>query len=139
MISELGDIESRELLHRQTLGHLGCCEENTPYVIPINYYFDGDHIYVHSLPGRKIRTMRANPRVCLQVDEITDAYNWHSVIAFGSFEELVDQAEREHMLSAMFRHLPHLTPVESKIRSSISETIVFRIRIERISGVTEGW
>ena len=139
MISEIGDRESRELLREQSIGRLGCCGDGEPYVIPVNYLFDGENIYIHSMPGRKIEIMRANPHICLQTDEIEDAYNWRSVIVFGWFEEIHDSTERDQKLAAMFKRLPHLTPVESKVRDSMSETMVFRIRIERITGVSEHW
>ena len=45
----------------------------------------------------------------------------------------------EHKLAALFRHLPHLTPVESKMKSGAEQAILFRIRIERITGVCERW
>jgi hypothetical protein len=139
MISEIGYRESRELLRDQNIGRLGCCSEGMPYVIPVNYFFDGEDIYIHSMPGRKIQVMRANPHVCLQVDEIEDTFNWLSVIAFGLFEEVYDTTERDRILAAMFQRLPHMTPVESIVRDSMSEVIVFRIRIERITGVSEHW
>ncbi len=139
MICEIGERESRELLRKLNIGRLGCCEEKAPYVVPVNYYFDGESVYIHSLPGRKIEIMRGNPRACLQVDEIEDAYNWRSVIAFGWFEEIGDSSERDRVMAAMIERLPNLTPVESKIRESMSETIIFRIRIERITGVSERW
>ena len=41
--------------------------------------------------------MRANPQVCLQVDHIEDLPNWVSVIVWGEFEELADDAEKEAM------------------------------------------
>jgi nitroimidazol reductase NimA-like FMN-containing flavoprotein (pyridoxamine 5'-phosphate oxidase superfamily) len=139
MISEIGYRESRELLREQNIGRLGCCSEGMPYVIPVNYFFDGEDIYIHSMPGRKIQVMRANPHVCLQVDEIEDTFNWLSVIAFGLFEEVYDTTERDRILAAMFQRLPHMTPVESIVRDSMSEVIVFRIRVERITGVSEHW
>ena len=139
MISEIGYRESRELLRNQNIGRLGCCSEGMPYVIPVNYFFDGEDIYILSMPGRKIQIMRANPYVCLQVDEIEDTFNWISVIAFGQFEEVYDTTERDRILAAMFQRFPHLTPVESKVKNSMSEVIVFRIRIERITGVSEHW
>jgi hypothetical protein len=139
MISEIGNIEARDLLRAGRLGHLGCCAENKPYVIPVSYLFDGDHIYVHALPGQKISLMRANPQVCLQVDEISDEYNWRSVIAFGRYEEITDPGERDLILGSLFKRLPHLTPVESKMTKGLPEVIVFRIRIENITGVSERW
>ena len=139
MICEIGEPESRELLREQRLGRLGCCDNSEPYVVPVNYHFDGESIYIHSLPGRKINVMRANPQVCLQVDKIEDAYNWRSVIAFGWFEEVSDSTERDRILIELFKNLPHLTPVESKVKERMSEIIVFRIRIDHTSGVAERW
>ena len=139
MISEIGYREARELLRGQNTGRLGCCSESMPYVIPVNYFYDGENIYIHAAQGKKIDIMRANPRACLQVDEIEDTFNWRSVIAFGWFEEIHDSAERDRRLTEMFKRFPHLTPVESKVKESMSETILFRIRVERVTGVSERW
>ncbi|MGH9834532.1 MAG: pyridoxamine 5'-phosphate oxidase family protein [Blastocatellia bacterium] len=139
MINEIGEKESYELLRKQSIGRLGCCEDKEPYVVPVNYWFDGESVYIHSLPGHKIEVMRANPRICLQADEIKDAYNWRSVIAFGWFEEINDSAQHDHILNDMFKRLPHLTPVESKAKEIMAQTIVFRIRIDRITGIAERW
>lgn len=139
MINEMSEAESRELLRTHKLGRLGCCAAGEPYVIPINYLYADDGLYVHSLPGHKIELMRGNPQVCLQVDEIQDAYNWRSVIAFGGYEEITDRAEREARIASLFKDLPHLTPVESMMTKGLPEAIVFRIRIERITGVRETW
>jgi uncharacterized protein len=139
MIVQLGPTESREILSRQRLGRLGCCLNNEAYVVPVNYLFEDECIYIHSLSGRKINFLRANPRACLQVDDIRDDYNWRSVIATGWYEEVTEAGEREYKLATLFRHLPHLTPVESKIRSGAEPVILFRIRIEHITGVGERW
>ena len=37
--------------------------------------------------------MRANPFVCFEVEDIDDLANWHSVIAWGVFEELACEDE----------------------------------------------
>jgi nitroimidazol reductase NimA-like FMN-containing flavoprotein (pyridoxamine 5'-phosphate oxidase superfamily) len=139
MIDVLGKRESRELLSEKHSGRLGCCVDGEPYVVPINYLSDGEYIYIHSLPGRKIDALRKNPRACLQVDEIEDAYNWRSVIAYGDYEEIIDADERERVLANLFKHLPHLTPVESKMTKGISQSIVFRLRVHKITGVYEKW
>lgn len=139
MITQLHPEESHALLRHGKLGHLGCVADGEPYVIPVHYLFEGDSIYIHSLPGRKITALRAHPRACLQVDEIKDAFHWQSVLASGSYEEITDPHERERILCALFARLPHLTPVESAMSRStgLAETIIFRLRIETITGVSE--
>ena len=84
-------------------------------------------------------TMRANPRVCLQVDDITDQYRWRSVLAHGRFEEIVNGVERARALSRLLALFPELTPVESLIAADVAAPapVVFRVRIERVTGVAE--
>ena len=139
MISRMGETESHALLREKITGRLGCSDRGKPYVIPINYLFDDECIYIHSLPGRKIDVLRANPNSCLQVDEIKDSYNWQSVIAFGLYEEIVNRDERERILAKLFKRLPHLTPVESQMKNGEPQTIVFRIRITEVTGIYEEW
>ncbi|MFN0084034.1 MAG: pyridoxamine 5'-phosphate oxidase family protein [Blastocatellia bacterium] len=140
MINELGPRESKELLREHRLGRLGCALDNEPYVVPVNYLLgEDDCIYIHSLPGQKIGLLRSNPWACLQVDEIEDDYNWQSVIAYGSYEEVTEEQERGQWLAALYRHLPHLSPVESRMKSGGEQPILFRIRIDRITGISERW
>jgi nitroimidazol reductase NimA-like FMN-containing flavoprotein (pyridoxamine 5'-phosphate oxidase superfamily) len=74
------------------------------------------------------------------VDEIESDLKWRSAIAFGRFEEISKPNERASILSKLLRRFPMLTPVESAIAidGSVPEVIVFRIRIERLTGISEG-
>jgi len=121
------------------MGHLGCIDGGEPYVVPINYLLDEGSIYSHSLPGRKIDAMRANPRVCLQVDQIDDDFHWRSAIAYGDFQEMSGSKDRRLILSKLLARFPKLTPVESMIvqDASAPDSIVFRIVVDRITGVAE--
>jgi len=138
-IGRLRDTDALAILREGSLGRLGCIADGGPYVVPVNYFFDGQDIYIHSLPGKKINALRANPRVCLQVDEITDAYHWRSVIAYGTYEEISDEKIREELLVKLFNRLPNLTPVESGLAKGLKETIVFRLKVDEITGVGEDW
>jgi hypothetical protein len=138
-IGKLRDTDALAILREGTMGRLGCIAAGWPYVVPVNYYFDGKDIYIHSLPGKKIDALRANHRVCLQVDEIKDTYNWRSVIAYGIFEEVSSEETRENVLTRLYSRLPHMTPVESKLVKGLKETIVFRIQVEEVTGVGEKW
>jgi uncharacterized protein len=111
-----------------------------PYVVPINCHLEGDHLYSHSLAGLKISGLRENPNACVQVDEIETDLRWRSAIAFGKYEEITKPDERADVLSKLLRKYPMLTPVESAIAvdGSAPEVIVFRINIERLTGVSEG-
>ncbi|MFN0109227.1 MAG: pyridoxamine 5'-phosphate oxidase family protein [Blastocatellia bacterium] len=138
-IGKLSSDEATKVLSKGTLGRLGCIADGEPYVVPVHYFFDGQSIWIHSLSGKKITALRANNRACLQVDDIQDSYHWRSVIAYGNYEEVSDEQLREHALAELFRRVPNLTPVESKMTLGLRETIVFCLRVDQITGVGESW
>ena len=138
-IGKLGNTDALAILREGTLGRLGCIASGWPYVVPVNYFFDGKDIYIHTLPGKKLDALRANPRVCLQVDEIRDSYNWRSVIVYGTFEEVSNEETKENVLIKLYGRLPHMTPVESRLVQGMKGTIVFRIKVEEVTGMAEEW
>ncbi|MBO0698373.1 MAG: pyridoxamine 5'-phosphate oxidase family protein [Zavarzinella sp.] len=98
-IREMSRAECLGALARGRLARLGCARDNQPYVVPIYYAFhktpDGDYVYGFTTVGQKVEWMRANPRVCVEWDEVTRHDRWVSVIAFGRYEELPDPAAGE--------------------------------------------
>jgi len=138
MITPLSRDEATELLSDGRIGRLGVVYQGGPYVVPVNYILDGDNIYIHSLPGRKLLALRENPRACLQVDKITDEYHWSSAIAFGTYFEVGDVVERSRAVRKLLTVFPQLTPVESvPVHDGQSSVILFRIQIEEVTGVGE--
>jgi nitroimidazol reductase NimA-like FMN-containing flavoprotein (pyridoxamine 5'-phosphate oxidase superfamily) len=93
MLGELNQAEIEELLQNEVVGRIGC-HAGRPYVVPITYAYRESWVYGHSAEGLKLRMMRRNPKVCFQVDRMQDLGNWQSVVAWGTFDELVgDEAE----------------------------------------------
>jgi nitroimidazol reductase NimA-like FMN-containing flavoprotein (pyridoxamine 5'-phosphate oxidase superfamily) len=72
--------------------------------------------------------------------KIESDLRWRSAIAFGKFEEITKANERADILGKLLRNFPMLTPVESAIAidGGSPEVIVFKIKIERLTGVSEG-
>lgn len=140
MITTLSDEQAHELLKTAGVGRLGCIVNGEPYITPINYKFEDNCIYSHSLPGLKIAALRKNPSACFQVDEVESALRWSSVLGFGKFEEITLPTERREILAKLLKTFPMLTPVESAIAEdgSSPEIVVFRIRLERVTGRSEG-
>ena len=140
MMRMLNNEEARRLFQAARVARLGCIVDGEPYVVPVNCHLDGDYLYSHSLPGLKIRGLRENSRACIQVDEIESDLSWRSAIAFGKYEEVTSANERADILNRLLSQFPMLTPVESAIAVDgyAQEVIVFRIKIERLTGVSEG-
>lgn len=132
-ILELPSDEIERLLRTAIVGRVACCAhgieggDGRPYVVPLAYGYDGEAVYAHSGVGRKIRMMRAQPLVTVEVDEAEATDRWRSVIADGIFEELSDPAARERALAIIYP--------EPRERPLLDEpTIVYRIRLTAKSG-----
>lgn len=87
---EIDETACVDLLKRAEFGRLACAQDLKSYVVPVSFAYDGGYLYSFSMPGRKTGWMRANPHVCMQVDEIVSRREWISVVAMGRFEELHD-------------------------------------------------
>jgi nitroimidazol reductase NimA-like FMN-containing flavoprotein (pyridoxamine 5'-phosphate oxidase superfamily) len=144
MIGQLTNEQIDTLLISCVVGHLGCCSDNTPYVIPIAYAYDGIYIYSHAREGTKIDFMRKNPQVCLEIDQIDNLSNWRSVMVWGSFEELKGEAAETAMQLLKNRLYPlktsfysqSLWELTAKERGYTKETkeVLYRIRITQKTG-----
>jgi nitroimidazol reductase NimA-like FMN-containing flavoprotein (pyridoxamine 5'-phosphate oxidase superfamily) len=93
LIHEMKPQECRELLARVGMGRLGCARNNQPYVVPIYFAYEPDHLYGFSTVGQKIEWMRDNPLVCVEADEVRTHNQWASVVVLGRYEELPDKPE----------------------------------------------
>ncbi len=97
-------VVQEEILRQAEVGRLGTVVNGAPYVVPMNFCYVKDMIYLHSFrDGKKIRAVQSNPRVCFEVDEGEiikgDApcnYSWRytSVIVNGVATVVEDQDER---------------------------------------------
>jgi nitroimidazol reductase NimA-like FMN-containing flavoprotein (pyridoxamine 5'-phosphate oxidase superfamily) len=124
--------EIEALLRSAVVGRIACCGhgavgDGRPYLVPLAYGYDGDAVYAHSGPGRKLDLMRAEPRVTFEVDEAKAADRWRSVIAEGKFEEIGDAEARSYALGVIYG-------VAGSIPALGAETVVFRIRLTARSG-----
>ena len=140
MITELNEEAARKLLREQTSAHLGCVlETGEPYIVPVNYIYKDNQIYIHSLPGQKLDALRANGKACVQVEKIEAGCRWRSVIAFGEFQEIKRTNEKIEILREFNEKFEHLTPVEAMIKEqwNVGGMVVFRINIRRITGMAE--
>jgi len=144
MIGKLNATEIERILQHQIVGRLGCHADNTTYVVPVSYAYDGTYIFARTQEGLKLKLMRKNPRVCIQVDIMNNMADWQSVIAWGDFEELTDIESRNYALQKLVdRKLPfissetvHLSPQWPFPVKDIStiKGIVFRIKLVEKTG-----
>lgn len=137
MLGELSGPQIEELLHSAVIARIGCISDGRVYVVPVTYVYDGTHVWGHSMDGDKLRAMRADPRVCVEVEHVDDLSNWRSVIAWGTFEECRG-ADRDAGMALLVKHImplltfpPHQPPPDP---SGPRQGIVYRIRLGTRTG-----
>jgi len=142
-IHALTTLECTNLLARSHFGRLGCAKDGRPYVVPFNFCYADSRLYAFSMPGQKIDYMRANPSVCVLVEERGDGREWRSVVVNGRFEELKDDSpqhklDQEHAWALLSTHVNWwepggLKPTQRPVADASSH-LFFRILVEQISG-----
>jgi nitroimidazol reductase NimA-like FMN-containing flavoprotein (pyridoxamine 5'-phosphate oxidase superfamily) len=89
MVHELDPQAIDAFLYAQLFARIAYLDlRGRPNIAPIAYAYDGAAFYGYSLLGGKIEGMSSNPMVCIEVDRVSDAANWCSVVAYGVFELL---------------------------------------------------
>jgi nitroimidazol reductase NimA-like FMN-containing flavoprotein (pyridoxamine 5'-phosphate oxidase superfamily) len=139
---ELNQQECRNFLKTANFGRIACAVNNQPYLVPFNFATDGsDYIYAFATLGQKIKWMRENPLVCVEIEDINNPDDWRTLIIFGHYEELSDDAETiklkdyAHELLAnrpMWWKPAYLAGAHR--RDLEEKPIYFRIKIEKMTG-----
>jgi len=112
-VEDMAPAEMHALLQRESFGHLGCARDGRPYVVPMNYAYDGKEIYFFTTAGMKTQFIDANPQVCLQVEEVTDSTHWRSVMVIGKAEKITQSEEMQQAMKLITDRNPSLTPAIS--------------------------
>jgi hypothetical protein len=140
LVHNLSRVECHEVLARAPIWRLACAKEGQPYIIPVHLVFDFDYLYGLATRGRKIEWMRANPLVCVEVEELgPEERQWTSVLVFGLFEEVTrtpehdDARRRAETLLAGHEGFWWPATTKSAVRER-SEPVLYRIRISRMTG-----
>ena len=142
VINKLTPEECKSILLQATVARLACALDNQPYVVPIYFAYEDGNLYALSTLGQKIEWMRANPKVCVQVDEIQSHEQWASVVVNGRYQELREpQYSEEHAHAKKLLERRHrwwqTAMAERQITSGdhLIAPLLFRIQIDSMTGL----
>ena len=144
MIGILTGEQIEDMLKQNVLGRIGCHYNNKTYVVPVNYAYDGKSIIAHSVDGMKVSIMRKNPAVCFEVDEMISFTKWKSVIAWGQYQELTSERDRQYAMKLFVDRMMQIKISKSAMvgpllhgeanQGSSIKAIVYRIIITEKTG-----
>ncbi len=132
-------------LGKARICHLGMCDGESPYVVPVNFGFEDGKLYFHSsakTEGKKLSILARNPKVCFEVTvqaEVKDGErpcdwttHYVSVIGYGRARILETEDEKLHGLTVLMRH--HGGPVEGFRLEVLKKTAVIEITVDSMTG-----
>ena len=82
---ELPRDEIEAMLLRNRVGRLAFSIHDRVDIQPIHYVYEHGWLYGRTSEGNKLSTLKHNQWVAFEVDEITDIFDWRSLVIHGSF------------------------------------------------------
>jgi nitroimidazol reductase NimA-like FMN-containing flavoprotein (pyridoxamine 5'-phosphate oxidase superfamily) len=135
-----------EIIRDCEVCRLGLARNNSPYVVPVSFGYDGPRgaIYFHTArEGKKLDYIQANNAVCFEFERCVRlvpkgknpcewSVSFQSVIGYGKVRELAGDDEKKEALGYIVEHY-----AGSKLefsRKAMRDTRVWKINIEEITG-----
>ena len=140
-----------DVIQRSQYCHLSLVDlDGKPYVIPMNFGYRDDVIYLHGAQhGKKIDILKQHPDVCInfttdhvlryQNEEVACSWSmkYRSVLCYGQAEFIVDPEEK---IMAFHIVMAQYTSGEFKFNPpAIREVCVWKVKIVRIEGRAYGY
>jgi len=85
LFRELERTEIEEILLRNNVGRLAFSFHDRVDIQPIHYVYERGWLYGRTSEGDKINSLTHNQWVAFEVDEVTDVFDWKSIVIHGSF------------------------------------------------------
>lgn len=143
MIQERAEMDA--VLHEATVVHVAMWDGQEPYLVPLNFGYDGESLFVHTATeGRKVRIFEQFPRVCFEAEagvEIRDggdtACAWgcryRSIVGYARIERVRDSADVLHALRTIMRKYAGRDD-HAYLQGSLERVATWRLVIERMDG-----
>ncbi len=139
----------RRILGRAALCRVAMVDEDEPYLVPMNCGWDGEHLLLHTAnQGRKIDILRANPHVCVEVDEdiqmVTGptgeecSANYVTVIGTGTVSFVLDPLAKSRDLNAIIRQCHPGASEEVFDDEALSSVAVLEVQFDHLTCKAKG-
>ncbi|UWG95595.1 pyridoxamine 5'-phosphate oxidase family protein [Dehalobacter sp. DCM] len=123
--------------------------DNRPYLIPLNFGFDGKHLYFHSAAGgKKVDILKKNNHVCIEFEQdirIVEnekpcewGAHYFTVIIHGTAELVNDLDEKRYGLDQIVKHHIASNTQYPFADKEVNSVLVYRVTIDQIIGKKSG-
>jgi nitroimidazol reductase NimA-like FMN-containing flavoprotein (pyridoxamine 5'-phosphate oxidase superfamily) len=141
-VEPLGEMEAREFLAKELVGHVGVISRGEPYVTPMSFVVDGDRVLFRTKPGRRMEALEANPKVCIEASHFDETTGeWVSVVVSGIATERKDDETTSLTIELLLDKYEGVlgSPLgHGDLQPMASFPHVVEVPIETITGMTSG-
>jgi uncharacterized protein len=147
------EIKSKEeverILQEADIIRLAFSEDNRPYIVPMNFGYRDNCIYLHSAQqGKKIDILLKNNRVCFEVDVQTEVVEdskpckwgmrYYSVIGVGRAHFLEEVKDKKQGLDVIMHKYSSQSSFEYS-EVDLERVTVIKIEIDKLTGKKSGY
>ncbi|HWQ21158.1 MAG TPA: pyridoxamine 5'-phosphate oxidase family protein [Clostridia bacterium] len=137
------------ILGRAALCRVAMVDGDEPYLVPMNCGWDGERLFLHAAAqGRKLDILRANPRVCVEIDEdiqiVTGATgeectaNYVTVIGTGTASFVPDPESKGRDLNIIIHQCHPGVPEETFTDKTLSSVVVLEVHFDHLTCKAKG-
>jgi uncharacterized protein len=150
-ITEISIMES--ILNEAEICRIGLSENDTPYIVPMNFAYNKKIIYLHSAnEGKKIELLKVNNIVCFEIESKTSivesenpcnwGMNYFTIIGQGKAFFIEDFAEKTKALNIIINKYAGKAITETRFKptseSQLNRLAVIKILITEMTGKKSG-
>lgn len=140
--------EIEAVIRKANICRLGLSVDNRPYIVPLNFGFEGNHLYFHTArEGKKIEMIRQNNNVCFELEADCEAVraespcDWtmrfQSVIGYGRASLVTDAEEKQRSLDVIVEHYS-AQPLEYS-SNLLDRLAIIKVDIDDMTGKKSGY
>ena len=132
------------ILTKSEICRIAMIDGDKPYIVPLNYGYFENAIYIHSSPlGKKMELLKLNKNVCFEIEYHSEIIKnespcewgseYRSVIGYGHVEIITDSEEKRRGLDIIMNH--YGKPGKSVYKNSqVDSIVILKLNIEQLTG-----
>jgi nitroimidazol reductase NimA-like FMN-containing flavoprotein (pyridoxamine 5'-phosphate oxidase superfamily) len=133
-----------DILSKSLICRIGMICDGVPYIIPLNYGYTMNAIYIHSASeGKKIDILKINNKVCFEIEDTTEiiekdlscdwATKYRSLIGYGTVEIITDFEQKKRGLDIIMAQ--HGKTVNNGYKENqVEKIVILKLSIEHVTG-----
>jgi len=139
------------ILKEAQVCRIALCDNNKPYIVPMNFVFKDNYLYLHSAnEGKKIAILNRNRNICFEVDiknELITSENvcnygmkYYSVIGSGKAKIIEDNNKKKKILDNIIQKYTENYHKSFKYpENTLKKTAVIKVELTELTGKKSGY